>query len=162
MARFKGNFSGIESQLLAQNPRLKTYLTNFERVTDRVTTSGIHFQPRSLSHDGMLFLGDSAGMIPPLAGNGMSMALHSAVIAVQLAMQGADNKTLVVEFEKQWNLQFARRLKTGRRLQSLMENDWMIRLSMASFKVVPPFFRYMASQTHGISIPIPTFSPNKS
>lgn len=157
VARFKGDFSEIESRLLSQNQRLRNYLADFERVTDRTTTSGVHFQSRPLSQDGMLFLGDSAGMIPPLAGNGMSMALHSAGIAVQIASQTIENKELVSRYEKEWSTQFTSRLKMGRQLQSLMENDWMIRISMAAFLAVPPLFRFMASQTHGNSIPVPHF-----
>lgn len=161
VARFKGDFSAIESQLLAQNPNLNRYLSDFELITERSTTSGVHFRQRPLSQDGMLFLGDSAGMIPPLAGNGMSMALHSAVLAVRMASYSLDNKILSSPYEKEWQALFASRLKMGRRLQALMENDWMVRLSMAAFSAFPPLFRFTARQTHGISIPIPQFSPNK-
>jgi len=155
----KGDFQKVEDQILSINPELKRYLTTFEKITQRVSTAGVFFTPRPLSQNGMLFLGDSAGMIPPLAGNGMSMALHSAVLATESAHQFFSGKLkyeeLSTTYENAWNQQFASRLKTARMLQNLMQTSLATRLSMNLFSFSPSIFRFAARQTHGIQIPIP-------
>jgi len=156
-----GNLEEIEERYLFQNPVLKQYLSNFEILTERVSTAGVFFSPRPLQKDGMLFLGDSAGMIPPLAGNGMSMALHSSVIATQLVnsyLKGQIQKDrLIMEYEMQWQSTFSTRLRMARGLQKIMEQPGMTAFSMAAFRTAPFLFRLAASQTHGKNIPIPVF-----
>ena len=41
----------------------------------------------------MLLLGDAAGMITPLCGNGMSMALHSSKIAADMVVSKLTNNS---------------------------------------------------------------------
>lgn len=155
--QFKGDFQQIESELLSQNPQLGYYLKEFKKITPAVTTSGIHFRPRPLHQNGMIFLGDSAGMIPPLAGNGMAMAMHSAVMAVELAGNALENKRLTQDYSQRWHAQFSTRLRMGRTLQSLMEKPNLVSATISAFRLFPSLFSLTARQTHGISIPIPDF-----
>ena len=62
--------------------------------------------------------GDAAGMIHPLCGNGMSMAIQSAQIASKLILNYLEGKistrkALENEYLSQWNRQFKWRLKAG-------------------------------------------------
>ena len=98
-------------------------------------------------------------MIPPLAGNGMSMAIHSAVLAseaVKQFLQGKTNKEeMVKNYESSWNSAFNNRLKMARALQNIMQIDFATRLSLDVFNLAPSLFRLAARSTHGIQIPIP-------
>ena len=155
----KGDLQKVEDKILSKNPELNRYLHDFKKQTERVSTAGVFFSPRPLSQDGMLFIGDSAGMIPPLAGNGMSMAMHAAVIAVEEANQYLIGKYSVGEmtknYESKWKLLFENRLKMARTLQNIMQTNVVTRLSLQIFNLAPPLFRMAAKATHGLEIPIP-------
>ncbi len=157
--QMKGNLDVIEAELLGKNPFLKRYLSDFEKVTERVSTAGVFFAARPIVDDGLMFLGDAAGMIPPLAGNGMSMAIHSAVMAfgnVQQFLTG--NKTLdqsCTQYELDWNKQFYHRLRSARVLQKVMEQPWMTESVLQGFQWFPMLFQSVSRATHGIQIPVP-------
>jgi flavin-dependent dehydrogenase len=162
----KGDLEKVENHILSKNPELNRYLNDFEKVTERVSTAGVFFSPRSLSQNGMLFIGDSAGMIPPLAGNGMSMAMHAAIIAVEeanLLLTGKVNSLeMVRNYQSRWMRQFDGRLKTARTLQSIMQTNFATRLSLQIFNLAPPLFKLAAKATHGVEIPIPDFAWQKN
>lgn len=157
----RGNLEETEQRYLYQNPTLKRYFTQFPKLTERVSTAGVFFSKRSVHADGMLFLGDTAGMIPPLAGNGMSMAIHSATIAANLAHRhfigNLDRNEIGLRYESEWNSAFSSRLRMARTLQSIMEKPGMTAFSMAAFQAFPGLFRLAVSQTHGTAIPVPVW-----
>jgi 2-polyprenyl-6-methoxyphenol hydroxylase-like FAD-dependent oxidoreductase len=161
----KGDLEKVENQILSKNPELKRYLNDFKKLTERVSTAGVFFKSRPLSQNGMLFIGDSAGMIPPLAGNGMSMAMHAAIIAIEEAHQylaGKTNSSLMKNnFEVKWKNQFGKRLKTARILQTIMQTNFATRVSLQIFNFAPPLFKIAAKATHGVEIPIPDFEWQK-
>jgi flavin-dependent dehydrogenase len=154
----RGNLDQVEIQFLQKNPHLKKRLLEGRSVWGRTTTSGVHFRPRPLSDSGLLFLGDTAGMIPPLAGNGMSMALHSAVLACNLLSQtrsGLSKNDLIKAYTRDWNASFSKRLQQARRLQTIMEQPGMTAFTLQIFRLFPGLFRLAAKGTHGVEIPLP-------
>lgn len=97
--------------------------------------------------------GDAAGMITPLCGNGMSMALHGSKIAAQHIDEFLTNKIsrkeMEEKYEQQWDLQFSRRLLTGRRMQRLFTHAWLTNLVLFTGRLFPGLISYMVKQTHG-------------
>ena len=71
----------------------------------------------------MLMIGDAAGMITPLCGNGMSMALHASKIATKEVTRFLRNEIsreeMERQYEKQWQVLFAGRLRMGRSIQRM-------------------------------------------
>jgi Dehydrogenases (flavoproteins) len=68
--------------------------------------------------------GDAAGMIHPLCGNGMSMAIQSAQLAAPLILNYLDDKTITranleKQYIKKWQKQFKWRLKAGHVIAAL-------------------------------------------
>jgi flavin-dependent dehydrogenase len=63
----------------------------------------------------VLMIGDAAGMIAPLCGNGMSMALHASKLAarqIDLFLQDKLTREQMEQcYTQLWQQQFARRLK---------------------------------------------------
>ena len=70
----------------------------------------------------LLLAGDAAGMIAPLAGDGMAMALHSGKLAALLIDRYLAAELTAPELKKTyvrtWNATFSARLRLGRVLQS--------------------------------------------
>ena len=75
----------MEKNVLYRNPYLEEIFTTaqFER-SEPVTISQISFEKKSLIENHILMIGDAAGMITPLCGNGMSMAMHGSKLAAGL------------------------------------------------------------------------------
>jgi len=100
-------------------------------------------------------IGDAAGMITPLCGNGMSMALHASKIAADLIDKFLQNKISRDEMErmyiKKWKKEFSRRLRTGRVVQQLFGQSFLTNIFISSIKPFPRFINFLIRQTHGES-----------
>jgi flavin-dependent dehydrogenase len=103
--------------------------------------------------------GDAAGMIHPLCGNGMSMAIQSAQIASKGILNYYDGKiTTRSGLEKQyfrlWNQQFKWRLKAGHFIAMLFRNDKIANILLQILRKMPFLMPVIIKQTHGKSIKI--------
>jgi flavin-dependent dehydrogenase len=103
--------------------------------------------------------GDSAGMIHPLCGNGMSMAIQSAQIASKLILNYYNGEIESrKEFEnlyiRQWNKEFKRRLKTGHFIAMLFRNDKIANILLQVLRRIPFLLPIIIKQTHGKPIEI--------
>src|SRR5574338_461494 len=71
----------MEQEILQQNPFLKKIFSeSYFLMNKPVTIAQISFAAKTQVENHVLMAGDAAGMIAPLCGNGMSMALHSSRI----------------------------------------------------------------------------------
>ena len=105
--------------------------------------------------DHVLMVGDAAGMITPLCGNGMSMALHASKIAAEQInnyLQGTISRESMEEnYSSKWNELFAARLRTGRMLQRLFDIQWLTNFMIRLGKSFPGLIRALIKKTHGKS-----------
>jgi flavin-dependent dehydrogenase len=144
----------MEKQILRKNPFLEEIFSSTVSLFDQpVTISQISFEKKTQVEDHLLFIGDAAGMVPPLSGNGMSMALHGSKIAAQcidafLKGQIARHE-MEQEYIDQWNRQFGRRLWVGRRLQSWFGSASQTNLLLHSLQPFPRLVSFLIRQTHG-------------
>jgi flavin-dependent dehydrogenase len=98
-------------------------------------------------------LGDAAGMITPLCGNGMSIALHTSKIAAGLIHEFLTGKIsraqLEYSYSQQWKHFFATRLRTGRILQRFFGSRTLSNLFVSSFRIFPILAAPVVKMTHG-------------
>jgi flavin-dependent dehydrogenase len=144
----------MEKDILSINPHLKAILDSSKiEQTFPVTISQINFSKKDLVFNGVIFLGDAAGTITPLCGNGMSMALHSSKIASGLALRylkgSITRKKMEVEYAIEWKQQFESRMRTGRVLQRFFGSIFLSNLFVRSFKLFPFLAGPMIRRTHG-------------
>jgi len=156
-ANLKNNnnsISEMEKNVLHKNPRLKKI---FETCTmlypAPVTISQISFAKKTQVQNHILLCGDAAGMITPLCGNGMSMALHSSKIAANIISDFLQNKITRQQLEsiytKNWQQVFSKRLQTGRMIQQLFGRTWATNIFINLMKKLPIFTTRLIKQTHG-------------
>jgi menaquinone-9 beta-reductase len=144
----------MEKNILKQNPVLRKLLD--EKTTlfeEPVTIAQISFSKKSQIENHALCIGDAAGMITPLCGNGMSMALHASLIAaksIESFISGQSNREeMEKSYQKNWNLHFASRLLTGRIIQRFFGTKfWSITL-IRVLKPFPSLVRLLIRKTHG-------------
>ncbi len=154
LKKWKGDIQLMEKNILCKNPHLKEIFENclFENKKP-VVISQISFDEKTQVENHVLLTGDAAGMITPLCGNGMSMALHSAKIAATLSRDFLEQKISRMQMEESyqtlWQQAFSNRLKTGRRLQTFFGNRFLSNFIITILKPFPPFIKYFIRKTHG-------------
>jgi len=148
------NIEAMEKNILYKNPLLKKIFVNAEFVNkEPVTIAQVAFTQKKQVEDHVLMVGDAAGMITPLCGNGMSMALHASKIAAESITAFLRHKITRAQMESayslQWNHLFAKRLRTGRIVQRMFGKPWITNVFIAILKPFPRLVEYIIRQTHG-------------
>lgn len=144
----------MEETVLLKNPHLKHIWQHSKKLYEApVSISQISFLQKSQVENHVLMLGDAAGLITPLCGNGMSMALHSSKVVAPL-VEGFLQKNLSREqmelgYIKQWRRHFASRLKYGRIIQFFFGNETMTNWFILLLKRMPFVTRWLIGHTHG-------------
>jgi len=146
----------MEQNILSCNPHLKKIFDECEMIwKEPVVISQISFDKKNLIEDHVLMIGDAAGMITPLCGNGMSMALHASKIAAEQItnfLEGTiSREKMNKNYSDNWNKLFANRLKTGRMLQRLFDSQRLTTLMIILGKAFPGLIRTLIKKTHGNS-----------
>ncbi len=154
LKKSNGSIAGMEQTILAQNPHLKKVFTESEFLYDApLTISQVSFDKKTQVENHVLMTGDAAGMITPLCGNGMSMALHASKIAAEQVNLFLEGRISRIEMEQQysrlWNRIFSQRLKMGRRIQRLFGNKRLTNSFITVIKPFPKLVDYLIRQTHG-------------
>jgi menaquinone-9 beta-reductase len=110
---------GERNNVLSQNPVLAQRLESMECISSASQAlSQITFELKGKFDQDVWMIGDTAGMIAPLCGDGMAMALRSAELAVPIAsdfLQGElEIDALKRQYTSAWNREFRTRLQLGR------------------------------------------------
>lgn len=149
-----GSVEAMEREVLFKNPFLKSIFTTAEFLyTKPEVINEISFATKSPVENHVLMAGDAAGMITPLCGNGMAMAIHSAKILSELVVQySTSNLTraaLEEAYSKKWSQAFATRLWAGRQIQKLFGDVWTSNLAVTLVGKSKPLASFIMKQTHG-------------
>jgi len=151
--RKHGTIPKMEEALLYQNPFLKKIFRESVFLYDAPEViNEISFDSKSLSDQQVLFCGDAAGMIAPLCGNGMAMAIHSAKLiseSIILHKDTLDEKVILEHYQKKWNATFKQRLWIGRMVQKLFGRNIATEISLRFLSYFPFLLRWIISKTHG-------------
>ena len=154
------NINDFEKNVILKNQFLKEIFENSTSVFEQpLSISQISFETKNPIENHMMMCGDAAGMIHPLCGNGMSMAIQSAQIASKLILNylkgnKTNRDTLEKRYIMQWNAQFKWRLKVGRFIAMLFRNDKVASILLQVLKRLPFLLPVIIKQTHGKPIDI--------
>jgi len=146
----------LENRVISKNKYLKEYLDYPRIYKSPEVIAQLNFNPKSIIEQHVFMLGDAAGLITPLCGNGMSMALNAAhgfSIISDAYFSGKLNRS---EFEKQykkwWKNQFDLRLKTGRLLQHLFYQPVLLNPALKLLSKAKGLSNFLIGLTHGKDI----------
>jgi flavin-dependent dehydrogenase len=152
------NYKDIEEYqkvVVEKNPNLKSIFNSMTLVFEKpLTISQISFAPKEAVENHILMIGDTAGLIHPLCGNGLAMAIHCAKIAAELAAKYLCNEipsrlALEEHYTQKWNHHFKQRLLIGSRLASLLQNPKRSALIFRMVLVFPFLLPLIIRKTHG-------------
>ena len=148
------NINQLEENVLCKNPYLKKYFTESEFLFDKpLTISQITFDKKSAYSSHIFLLGDAAGAIAPLCGNGMSMGMRASKLLTILLNSYLNNEITKNEaislYQTQWNQNFSNRINTGYYLQQLLGKNQLTHLSLKFLNSSPKLLQKIISLTHG-------------
>lgn len=155
-AQFKKykNIKEFEEKVLFKNKELKSIFQHSKLLFDKpLSISQISFASKPLIEDHVIMSGDSAGMIHPLCGNGMSMAIYSAKMISELLIQyfdgSIDRTTVELKYVAQWEKEFKLRIQTGKLLSRMFRMKSLTLFSLNILKKYPKLIKYIIRMTHG-------------
>lgn len=150
-----GDIDTFQDKELSKNPFLKDFFKKARPVFEKpLTISQISFDEKLPVENHIFMVGDSAGLIHPLCGNGMAMAIKSAQIFSELYIEfsqksSLDRADLEKSYTKQWRDQFDKRLKMGRIIQKSLMYPLTSKIGFSVAKAFPSLLPKIIEMTHG-------------
>lgn len=154
LQRCNNAIAALEQNILRRNPHLdKIFREAVFLYASPLTISQVSFDSKTQTEHHMLMTGDAAGMIAPLCGNGMSMAMHGSKIAfrhIHPFLQGKISRhEMETTYQTEWNTTFKKRLKAGRMIQGLFGREWITNGFIQALRPFPVLTDRLIRQTHG-------------
>ena len=149
------NIEEFQEKVLFKNKYLKTIFENSKAVFNApLTISQVSFSSKNPVKNHIIMCGDTAGMIHPLCGNGMSMAIRSAQMASLVIIDYLQEKIetrelLEKRYSKIWNKEFQNRLKMGHIVAQLFSKNTLAETLITILKWFPKLLPIIIKRTHG-------------
>lgn len=149
-----GNVKRMEEAVLFRNPRIKKIFTSSSFVFDKPEViNEISFETKGPVDNHILMAGDAAGMITPVCGNGMAIAIRSGKIVSEVVKDFCadkiDRHTMEDRYRKNWNKAFRQRLWFGRQVQRLFGNTRFPGLAVSLARSSQGIADLIVRNTHG-------------
>jgi len=149
-----GNIEAMQQQVLSRNPELGDLLRQARPAFPKpLVINEISFSPKPPVEHHILMAGDAAGLITPLCGNGMAMAIQGGKLAAEHCLAFLSGRLTREQMERRyaraWREQFGRRLWVGRQIQALFQHEWLAEASIQAMRTLPGPARWVIRQTHG-------------
>jgi menaquinone-9 beta-reductase len=145
----------MEEKVLTTNPFLREVFHSARFLMEKPEViNEISFETKEPVENHILMIGDAAGLITPLCGNGIAMAIHSAKIAtahVARFLNSTESSRIKFESEYalEWTRTFGRRLQVGRQIQKLFGSATGSNAAVNIALYLKPVAMKMIRNTHG-------------
>ncbi len=145
------------AQMRAGNPRLEAWLARAEMASGRwLSIAQVPFVGKQPVEAGVLMAGDAAGLIAPLAGDGIAMALRAGPLAAEFVSEFlAARRTAEATrrgYTRAWQREFGPRLRLARGLQALMLRPAWLGPGLRLLRAVPALGRYLVARTRDVKV----------
>lgn len=151
-----GSIEAMEKEVVCENPHLYNIWHNSDFMMDKpMVINEISFEKKLPVEQHIFMSGDAAGMITPLCGNGMAMAIHSAKIlsdllkslGVPVSLQA--RAKIEEKYSQQWQKLFSVRLWVGRNTQKLFGGKAISKFAVKLAGYSPGIASQIMKRTHG-------------
>jgi menaquinone-9 beta-reductase len=149
--------AGLEKNVLSANKYLKRFFEEGEFIFKKpLTISHVYFKIKEPVCGHILMIGDAAGNVAPISGNGMSIASHSAKLAGEAIISYLDNKLTLMQMEEQYASNyykyFRKRIRISRQLTHLLIHPTLTNAAFPFFRWFPFLVEYVSRKIHGEKI----------
>jgi len=131
LAGHKGRWDSFIETIRAEEPRLEELYGGFEPAQESFLSSEpVIFRARSAVENGIFMIGDASGIIDPLTGNGMAMAMQSAVVAAPYIIRALTDRSAEDAYRREHHRMFAKRIGWSRRAAALLSRPALLDASL--------------------------------
>lgn len=156
LAKHNNDIKSLEESVLRRNPYLDKIFSNAQFHYDKpMVISNVTFSVKEPTWKDVFYLGDSAGTIAPLSGNGMSNAMRSAYLLhkhLTFLFKGQKSKAETMHnYRKDWLTHFGGRIRFGRFVQQFFCKKNLNEASIRILKHATFIHKQIIKKTHGKS-----------
>lgn len=134
MAGMRGGWKTFVPSMAGESAPLRALFDNHEADQDEFLTSEpVVFRAREPVERGILMIGDAAGIIDPLTGNGMAMAIQSALLAagsIREILAGLERTSVERHYARDYSSLFQSRLLWSRGAARILSHPRLLDLSL--------------------------------
>jgi flavin-dependent dehydrogenase len=134
----------VESIRAEERPLDELYARHAPAQDGFLSSEPVIFRARSAVEDGIFMIGDASGVIDPLTGNGMAMALQSALVAapfIAAALENGDRQLSENAYRSRHAQLFAHRIAWSRRVAFLLSRPALLDAALRlRNRAAGPFF----------------------
>jgi flavin-dependent dehydrogenase len=134
LAGHKGRWQSFVDEIRREEPQLESMYARYEPAQDGFLSSEpVIFRARSAVEQGIFMIGDASGVIDPLTGNGMAMAMQSAGLAELFIFHVLSGKRDFAEktYRRRHREFFAPRIRWSRRVAFLLSRPALLDAALA-------------------------------
>jgi Dehydrogenases (flavoproteins) len=136
--------SFVESIRAEERPLDALYTRHVPAQEGFLSSEPVIFRTRSAVEEGIFMIGDASGVIDPLTGNGMAMAMQSALVAapfIAAALGSNDRKRNEDDYRARHAELFGRRIAWSRRVAFLLSRPALLDAALRlRHRAAGPFF----------------------
>lgn len=135
----RGKWDAFVDTLRTEEPSLDhLYESHTPAQEGFLSSEPVIFRARSACESGIVMIGDASGVIDPLTGNGMAMAMQSAVLAAgavsRILDRSSDRPLLEQAYRAQHAAMFGRRIAWSRTIGFLLSRPPLLNAALASVR----------------------------
>lgn len=155
LSGLKGRWDAFVDGIRAERPSLDRLFSACEPVQDGFLSSDpVIFRGRSPVEQGIFLAGDASGVVDPLAGSGMAMAIQSAFLAARhlfrLLDAPGDRAAIEEAYVRDHGGLFARRIRWSRAASRLLSRPALLDAALAGVRS-PSIGRFLLERTRAQS-----------
>ena len=142
LASLKGGWESFVDAIRGEEAQLETLYASHEPAQPQFLSSDpVIFRSRSVVERGVVMVGDASGIVDPLTGNGMAMAIQSAAVALPWILQilsGKDRRAAEGGYAAAHRQFFASRIRWSRRASILLSHPTLLEWAMRTTRSPRP------------------------
>lgn len=123
----KGRWDAFVDTIRAEENELDELFSRYEPAQETYLSSEpVIFRARSPVEGGVFMIGDASGVIDPLTGNGMAMAIQSALLAAPFILRALEGANVEDDYRGAHRAFFASRIAWSRRVAFLLSRPRLL------------------------------------
>jgi len=148
----KGRWDAFVTSIRAEERRLEAMYSRYEPAQEQFLSSEpVIFRARSPIERGVVMIGDASGVMDPLTGSGMAMAVQSALVAaphIVRLLTASDRSAIEDAYRAEHARMFARRIGWSRRAAYVLARPRLLDAALAIVRV-EALPRFLLGHTRG-------------
>ncbi len=135
LSGLKGRWQAFVDTIRGEESRLDAMYSSYRPDQEGFLTSEpVIFRARGPVERGVIMIGDASGIVDPLTGNGMAMAIQSAAIAVPHVLRAAAGRRDDAAYAEAHARFFARRIRWSRRVAMILSRPALLDAALAAVR----------------------------